>query len=947
MVPSLPKVGLPDIPFIPGTGGDGSDKSGKHARGSVGDFLTDLPEVDINANVSDVPLTITDEAAAVSELYMDIARDITDPVQQAAVLRRIAELQITDANDALMDGEVDPFAPAITALQEALTTSTEDNRGELIYQLARIYDLSGKQEEQIDLLSQLIENGSGDPAALVEARFRRAEYFFSHNDYISAAEDYAFVANTDSAYQLHAQYMLGWSQFRMDERQAALSAFLNTIEQIPDRQRDEPGPYRDLLEDTLRVTAISLDALGGAEVLAAEMDGRQQPDWQPMVYLYLSDWYRDNERFSDSAETLTRFLEENPMHPDAPRLALSIIDTWRDAGFVEDIPALKTAFIENYDKRSGFFGTHGDDVFVTYRDDLKEFLELEVARYHARAQEAGQPDLYLTASDWYQRWLDNFDGDDETPRNMFLKAETLQLGGAVEPAIAAYQDLIDRDPSFERTRDAAYAIVLLLTDLHEAYLAVQVPSAPTDGETVEDADPFSSDPYLERRLVAADQFTSMFPEDERSPNVAVAASKLVFDAGDYIRALALAEGNLAAFALTPALQQTTDIIVAHSQFELEDYASAAEGYRQLMVVVTDNPDEYARFEERLSISLFKLAEQFEAAEDFRSVIATYEEIIALQPSSDLTRDLRYDMAELYEKIDRPDLAIAQLQSFRKQYPGHPLIPDIGLRLIALYEAGNFLTEAAAELLTIARDDSKEAEVRRQSLYRAAELYLQAENTELAIATFRDYAHGYETPVPDRFEAMHQMDLLYQQTGEPLKRGFWLRKKMKTYDEYDGEKSPRMTWLAAQASHLLAEDQLVQFEKIKLTLPLQDSLGRKQTAMTASIKAYEKVARYGVAEFVTASTFRIAGIYRNLASGIMDSEMPNGLSELELEQYTLLLEEQAFPFEEQAIDIHKINLERGWGGDWDEWIDQSLAQLASLSPGRYRREERGVQYVRTL
>ena len=39
---------------------------------------------------------------------------------------------------------------------------------------------------------------------------------------------------------------------------------------------------------------------------------------------------------------------------------------------------------------------------------------------------------------------------------------------------------------------------------------------------------------------------------------------------------------------------------------------------------------------------------------------------------------------------------------------------------------------------------------------------------------------------------------------------------------------------------------------------------------------------------------------------MDSERPKELSKVELEQYNVLLEEQAFPFEEKAIELHEVN-----------------------------------------
>ena len=69
---------------------------------------------------------------------------------------------------------------------------------------------------------------------------------------------------------------------------------------------------------------------------------------------------------------------------------------------------------------------------------------------------------------------------------------------------------------------------------------------------------------------------------------------------------------------------------------------------------------------------------------------------------------------------------------------------------------------------------------------------------------------------------------------------------------------------------------------------------------------------------------------------MESERPRDLSAEELEQYDLLLEEQAFPFEEKAIGIHEANARRAMDGVYDDWVRKSYAALAAMKPARYAR-----------
>jgi tetratricopeptide (TPR) repeat protein len=84
---------------------------------------------------------------------------------------------------------------------------------------------------------------------------------------------------------------------------------------------------------------------------------------------------------------------------------------------------------------------------------------------------------------------------------------------------------------------------------------------------------------------------------------------------------------------------------------------------------------------------------------------------------------------------------------------------------------------------------------------------------------------------------------------------------------------------------------------------------------------------------------MADLYRDFGRALLESERPRNLAADELEQYDLLLEEQAFPFEEKAIDIHERNVRRAADGLYDQWVQRSYAALAELKPGRWARAER--------
>ena len=99
-------------------------------------------------------------------------------------------------------------------------------------------------------------------------------------------------------------------------------------------------------------------------------------------------------------------------------------------------------------------------------------------------------------------------------------------------------------------------------------------------------------------------------------------------------------------------------------------------------------------------------------------------------------------------------------------------------------------------------------------------------------------------------------------------------------------------------------------------------------MKEALADYGKAADYGVAEVTTAANYEIAELYHSLSKDLFASERPKELSKDELEQYDILLEEQAFPFEEEAIELHEDERRAHRGGP--------LRRVGAEELGRARR-----------
>jgi hypothetical protein len=188
-----------------------------------------------------------------------------------------------------------------------------------------------------------------------------------------------------------------------------------------------------------------------------------------------------------------------------------------------------------------------------------------------------------------------------------------------------------------------------------------------------------------------------------------------------------------------------------------------------------------------------------------------------------------------------------------------------------------------------------------------------------------------TPAPHAaaIDARQALADLARDTGDTAARRRWLEEVIAADAVAGSQRTDRSRYLAAQGALELARPHDDLARAIKLTVPLDQSLLAKKTATEQALAGYSRAAQYGVAEVTTAAGWAMADLYRDLGKSLLDSERPPSLSQEEREAYDVLLEEQAFPFEEKAIEIHETNARRAADGVYDQWVRKSYASLAEL------------------
>ena len=288
-----------------------------------------------------------------------------------------------------------------------------------------------------------------------------------------------------------------------------------------------------------------------------------------------------------------------------------------------------------------------------------------------------------------------------------------------------------------------------------------------------------------------------------------------------------------------------------------------------------------------------------------------------------------------------------MERFRADYPNSAFADDITQKLAVTYMTAGNAAKAAGEFERIAGDADTADDVRREALWKAADLYESGGDVASEQRVLDQIVTAYPRPVSESIEARYRLLEIAEASGNYEARMARLRDIVNADASAGAERSERTRFLAATASIELAEPVRQQFAVFKLSQPLADSMKVKRSLMQNTIDAYTTAADYGVAEVTTQATYQLAQVYEVFASDLMGSERPAELDAAALEQYELLLEEQVYPFEEKAIDLYKVNTDRAADGVYDDWVQKSFEKLAGLMPARHAKVELSEDVVTAL
>lgn len=897
--------------------------------------------------------------------YKELIDLFEDEELKEQIERRIADVYMMEGveKQTTSTQQKSHYVEAIKAYRNVLEKYPDSpDNAEVFYQLAKAYDLEGQQDEAMKMLTELVRRHP-TYANIAEVHFRKADIHFNWGEYDQAKTSYIAVTQmAQNRLQLNAYYMLGWVYYKELNFEASIESFAYVMNSIITEGREYTmleKAEKPLVDDSIHSIALALDKVGGAEMIASIPSiAKRTYTWR--LYDHLGDYYLEKELYEQSAKTFRHYVENFPKSEIAPRLHEKLISAYTKGKFLRQALVEKENYVRAYGIHSDYPG-NADGInksilalLHVYLEELANFYYGEGQTYDDVAKKekeengdladkkklaknaSGAKKSYRNAASFYGEYIETFPEDARVDEIRFLKAEAYFLAGDYLKAAQDYE-LVAYQPkgksAQEKAADSGYAAIISYQKHIDGLSAAKKAKA-KQGE------------ITQLRATAVEsmlRFSKTFDTDERSPSVLTNAAEYLFGLDQYERAIAVAEDLINTNKqLDKTLKKTAYGILAHSHFKLEQYAEAKNAYIAQRGLTESGSAEYSKISERIAAATFKNAESIEKAS---GQVAAANELLTLKslsPNSPIRIKAQYDAATLLLGVEEWKKAIVELVEMKKLFPGHELAVEFPRKLALAYEKDKQWANASSEYLGLYKNDP-DPEIQREALFFAATMFENNKQYEEAITYFKRYAYDYEEPFDTRMEARYRLAENYKTLGDIGKQLYWLRRIIDGDKKAGDKRTERSMYLAAWANAQYGDYFHDEFNKTRLYAPLPKSLPKKQEFFQDANDRYQKSASYGILEFVTLSSFKIGQLNEAFARDLRNAPRPRGLSKDDVVVYTEIIEEQAAPFDQLAVEVHQTNVDKAWEGHYNEWIEKSFEAIKRLYPERYAKEEVTASY----
>jgi tetratricopeptide (TPR) repeat protein len=804
--------------------------------------------------------------------------------------------------------------------------------------------------------------------------------FYDDQNYRTALEGYEKVVGyPDSQLYDLALFKTAWCYWKLGDTNQAAKRFKDVLDlgkTRANRSGEERRRAAELRNEALEylVELFTEDESKTAEdayEFLAQIGGKE---YSRDVMKKLAETFYDQTRYDRAVPAYRFLISLDKNGGDAPDYQRKVVEAYQLGGDVKKAVAEMRRLAEDYGPQSEWAKANADrpNTVAHARQLAEESIRQLAKTLHADAQKNEKEshvidsNRYARAAEAYEFYLSKFADAKDATELRYLRADILYF------KLKRYEDAGNEYLAVGKSAPVGKLHKEALLQAMSAFEKLRQPIKTGGGAQAAGGGVKREITESDRKFAeAADIYATLFPNDRDIVTVIYKNGQFFYDYGDYDEAVKRFGLIVERYPTDPNAGPAGDQIL-DALNKAKDYENIETWGRRLKKTKPfQSKTEQDRLDRLIVDAVMKSGEKYAAAGRYEQAAGFFLRVPKEYPGHPRAAKALNNAGAALEKAKRPEDAVRAYKELVDKYPNAPETPEAAFIMARVYESIAYYDKAAEYYETLAARYPSDAHA-ADALYNAGLLRQTLGQHDRAIKHYEEYARRYKERA-DVKDVTFQIGVVFEERKDP-------RNAARAFGEYavrypgdartvealvreaqaqlrvgadararevlakaiasarGRDAGKEALYHAAQARYLQGEMIFREYERIKLggkPRQLKKALDDKAKLLEQAKAIYLDAVNFKVAEWATASLYRIGQGYEAFAKAMRSAPVPADLSAEEKQVYRDELEKFVVVIEEKALDAYKSGYAKALQlGVYNKYTQAIRVALGRLSDAEF-------------